>query len=47
MAKNTITAGCGHTSEVQLYGPMKERERRIDWMQSDTGKCNRYYAAPR
>lgn len=44
MAKHTITAGCGHTTIQQLYGPHAERQRRIDWMQSPAGKCNPCYA---
>ena len=45
MAKYTVTAGCGHTVEQQLYGPGKERERRLAWMRSEHGKCNPCYAA--
>ena len=45
MAKYTVAAGCGHTVEQQLYGPEKERARRLDWMRSESGKCNACYAA--
>jgi hypothetical protein len=45
MAKYEIHCGCGHTSEIQLGGPMAERSRRITWMESPTGKCNPCYAA--
>jgi hypothetical protein len=31
MAWYTITYGCGHTGERQLYGPHAERERKIAW----------------
>ena len=44
MAKYTIKAGCGHTVEQQLYGPGKERARRIAWQESPAGKCNACYA---
>jgi hypothetical protein len=43
MAQYTVTAGCGHTATVKLYGPNKERQRRLQWMQSPSGKCNRCY----
>jgi hypothetical protein len=29
MAKYTITYRCGHTAEVQLYGPYADREKKI------------------
>ena len=45
MAKYTIEAGCGHTVEQQLYGPERERVRRLEWMRSSSGKCNACYAA--
>ena len=45
MAKYTISAGCGHTVEQQLFGKDAERARRIEWMQSESGKCNACYAA--
>ena len=45
MAKYTVTSGCGHTTTVQLYGPVAERKRRIAWMQSAGGQCNPCYAA--
>lgn len=34
MAKYTITHTCGHTEEVQLFGPYKDRESRIKWLES-------------
>ena len=45
MAQYTVTAGCGHTTTLQLYGPSRDREQRIAWMRSPTGKCNSCYAA--
>ena len=45
MAKYTETAGCGHTTTMQLYGPHKERQRRLEWMRSPSGMCNTCYAA--
>lgn len=44
MAQYTVTAGCGHTTTLQLYGPTKDRDRRIAWMESPDGKCNPCYA---
>ena len=32
MAKYTIDHACGHSREVQLYGPGKERTRKLEWM---------------
>ncbi|NDL68000.1 hypothetical protein [Anaerotalea alkaliphila] len=34
MGKYTVNHTCGHTVEVQLFGPIKERERKMEWMQS-------------
>lgn len=45
MAQYTVTAGCGHTSILQLAGPTVERNRRIAWMESPAGMCNPCYAA--
>lgn len=45
MADYTVIAGCGHTQQLQLYGKQTERRRRLEWMQSPTGKCNPCYAA--
>lgn len=42
--KYTVTAGCGHTVTVDLFGAGKERERRLAWMRSPSGKCNTCYA---
>lgn len=32
--KYDITYACGHTGTVNLYGPNKERERKISWLES-------------
>jgi hypothetical protein len=46
MAHYTVTAGgCGHTATIQLFGPTRERERRIAWTESPAGLCNACYAA--
>ena len=34
MAKYTITHTCGHTEEIQLFGKMEDRERKIKWLES-------------
>ena len=34
MAKYTIHHTCGHEDVVQLYDPNKEREKRIEWLES-------------
>ena len=31
MAKYSITMSCGHDEMVELFGPMKEIERKIEW----------------
>ena len=41
MAKYTVTRNCGHTEEVQLYGKISERERKIEWMEK--GECRNCY----
>lgn len=38
MAKQVITLGCGHESEVQLFGPHAARKRRIEWLR-EHGEC--------
>jgi len=37
MGKYKIEYQCGHSATVQLFGPQKERDRKIDWMQQ--GDC--------
>ncbi len=34
MGKYTVTYADGVTEEVQLFGPMKERERRLEWLKT-------------
>ena len=39
MAQYTVSYACSHGSrEMQLYGPNKERARKIEWMER-TIKC--------
>lgn len=45
MAQHTVTAGCGHTVAIQLYGPATDRQRRLDWMRSPSGMCHACYSA--
>ncbi|MEW6016474.1 MAG: hypothetical protein AB1760_00205 [Pseudomonadota bacterium] len=33
MAQYTVTHDCGHTETVQLYGPRRERERKLAWLE--------------
>jgi hypothetical protein len=44
MAQYTVTSGCGHTTTVNLTGPMRGRGERVRWMQSPNGKCNPCYS---
>lgn len=40
MAKYTIKHSCGHSSTVELYGPGKDRERKMEWMsRQDCAEC--------
>jgi hypothetical protein len=32
MAKYGVDYDCGHSGEVQLYGPGKERENKLEWL---------------
>lgn len=34
MAKYTVDYTCGHSKEVQLFGPEKDRKRKLEWMAS-------------
>jgi len=34
MAKYRVTYSCGHEREVQLFGPLKERDRKLTWLAS-------------
>jgi len=42
MAKYDVTFSCGHTEVIQLFGPMDERERRIEWLE-EHGLCSECY----
>ena len=44
MAKYTAEYSCGHSGEVQLYGPHKERERKLEWYK-DRASCPACYRA--
>lgn len=37
MAQYSVNFSCGHSGTVQLYGPTKERERKIEWLEK--GLC--------
>lgn len=41
MAKYEINYSCGHCETVQLYGPYKDRERKIKWLEQ--GVCPSCY----
>ncbi len=34
MAKHTVKHTCGHTSGLNLVGPMRERERKLAWLRT-------------
>ena len=46
MAKYDVTYGCGHEATIQLYGPGKDRDRKIEWLERD-GLCGDCYKAKR
>lgn len=42
MAKYTVEHACGHTHEYQLFGPLKERDRKLEWLaEQDCPACRR------
>ena len=43
MAKYTVEHACGHTHEYhQLFGPLKERDRKLEWLaEQDCPDCRR------
>ena len=43
MAKYDITHECGHTETHNLIGPRRDRERRIQWL--ETSLCSECYRA--
>jgi hypothetical protein len=45
MAGYTITHRCGHTQEHQLFGPGKERDRKIEWLAGTV--CSECYRGER
>lgn len=46
MARYAVTYSCGHEAEVALFGPHKERERKIEWMRQ-SALCPACYVAAR
>lgn len=44
MAKYQITYSCGHEGEIQLFGKMSERDRKIAWLERE-GLCPECYKA--
>lgn len=44
MTKYTVTYSCGHDSTVELFGPGKERERKLEWYQN-VALCPECYKA--
>lgn len=44
MAQYDVTYSCGHTETVQIYGPHKDRERKIAWFER-SGHCRACYRA--
>jgi len=44
MATYNVTYSCGHEGELQLYGPHKERERKLDYFRKH-GLCKACWAA--
>jgi len=45
MATYSVEFACGHTKYVTLYGPMKDRRRRLEWLQ--TQQCYECCPPPR
>ena len=42
--KYDVTFSCGHTATIELFGPGKERERKISWYET-YGECPECYKA--
>lgn len=38
MAQYTVNYSCGHTGSVNLFGPGRDRERKIEWLER-AGSC--------
>ena len=41
--KYEVKFSCGHTATVELFGPTKERERKLAWYE-ESGECPECYA---
>lgn len=46
MAKYNVDYSCGHSATLQLYGPEKDRTRKIDWLER-SGLCKECFDAKR
>jgi hypothetical protein len=44
MAHYDVTYSCGHQDRIQLFGPHKDRQERINWLESQ-GLCRACYTA--
>lgn len=44
MGKYNVTFSCGHTETVTLYGPLANREKRIEWL-TRNGVCTQCWKA--
>jgi len=44
MAKYYVTFSCGHDGEVRLFGPHRERQRKLEWFEQ-SGLCPDCYKA--
>jgi len=44
MAKYEVNYSCGHSAEIQLFGPTKARYRKIEWLE-ESGVCPECYKA--
>jgi len=44
MAWETINYSCGHTADLQMYGPHKDRESKKEWLER-SGVCPECYKA--
>ena len=42
--KYDVTFSCGHTATIELFGPTKDRERKISWYETH-GECPECYKA--
>jgi hypothetical protein len=44
VAKYGVTYSCGHSGEVTLFGPGKERDRKLEWLARE-GSCRECFLA--